>query len=148
MPKTKSGSADTRDQKKLPLNRIVQGDCIDVLNSLPANSVDVIFADPPYNMQLKETLSRPDNSKVDGVHDAWDKFSSFQAYDHFTYEWLTAARRVLKETGTIWGDWQLSQYLPRWKCTAESRLLDSERHHLAEVQPDAELPRHPLYQCS
>ncbi len=86
----------------LPLNKIVQGDCIDVMNSLPEKSVDVIFADPPYNMQLKETLSRPDNSKVDGVHDAWDKFSSFSAYDEFTYRWLAAAKRVLKDTGTIW----------------------------------------------
>jgi len=102
MPKTKSGSAKACAKDQLPLNRILQGDCIDVLNSLPENSVDVIFADPPYNMQLKETLSRPDNSKVDGVHDAWDKFSSFSAYDHFTYDWLTAAKRVLKETGTIW----------------------------------------------
>ncbi|GHF24781.1 methyltransferase [Kordiimonas sediminis] len=87
---------------KLPLNKIVQGDCIEVMNSLPEKSVDVIFADPPYNMQLKDTLTRPDNSKVDGVHDAWDQFSSFGAYDHFTYEWLTAARRVLKDTGSIW----------------------------------------------
>ncbi|UTW58148.1 site-specific DNA-methyltransferase [Kordiimonas sp. SCSIO 12603] len=86
----------------LPLNKIVQGDCIDAMNALPEKSVDVIFADPPYNMQLKDTLSRPDNSKVDGVHDAWDKFSSFQAYDDFTNRWMKAARRVLKDTGTIW----------------------------------------------
>jgi len=95
---TRKGSATL----SLPLNKIVQGDCIDVMNSLPEKSVDVIFADPPYNMQLKETLSRPDNSKVDGVHDAWDKFSSFNAYDEFSYRWLQAARRVLKDTGTIW----------------------------------------------
>jgi modification methylase len=87
---------------KLPLNKIVQGDCIDILNALPEKSVDVIFADPPYNMQLKDTLTRPDQSKVDGVHDAWDKFSSFSAYDEFTYKWLSAAKRVLKDTGTIW----------------------------------------------
>ncbi len=83
-------------------NKIVQGDCIDILNSLPEKSVDVIFADPPYNMQLKDTLTRPDQSKVDGVHDAWDKFSSFSAYDEFTFRWLEAAKRVLKDTGTIW----------------------------------------------
>lgn len=87
---------------KNKLNKIIQGNCIDVMNALPEKSVDVIFADPPYNMQLKDTLSRPDNSKVDGVHDAWDKFSSFSAYDEFTYRWLEAARRVLKDTGTIW----------------------------------------------
>ncbi len=91
-----------QNTKSLPLNKILKGDCIDVLNALPEKSVDVIFADPPYNMQLKDTLHRPDNSKVAGVDDAWDKFSSFNAYDHFTSEWLTAAKRVLKDTGTIW----------------------------------------------
>ncbi len=89
-------------KNSLPLDQIIQGNCIEVLNSLPEKSVDVIFADPPYNMQLKDTLRRPDNSKVNGVDDAWDKFSSFNAYDHFTFEWLTAAKRVLKDTGTIW----------------------------------------------
>ena len=99
----KTSSASARDvMKKLPLNRIIEGNCVQVMNSLPEKSVDVIFADPPYNMQLKDTLTRPDQSKVDGVHDAWDKFSSFNAYDYFTYEWLEAARRVLKDTGTIW----------------------------------------------
>ncbi|MGD8325337.1 MAG: site-specific DNA-methyltransferase [Sphingomonadales bacterium] len=88
--------------RSLPLNRILQGDCIKVLESLPEKSVDVIFADPPYNLQLKDNLLRPDNSKVDAVTDDWDKFSSAQAYDQFTREWMTAARRVLKETGTIW----------------------------------------------
>ncbi|MBL4835931.1 MAG: site-specific DNA-methyltransferase [Kordiimonadaceae bacterium] len=86
----------------LPVNKILQGDCIDAMNALPEKSVDVIFADPPYNMQLKDTLSRPDHSKVAGVDDAWDKFSSFAAYDEFTYRWMTAARRVLKDKGTIW----------------------------------------------
>jgi len=96
------GSNKTSVLKSLPLNKIVQGDCIDAMNALPEKSVDVIFADPPYNMQLKDTLSRPDHSKVNGVDDAWDKFSSFSAYDEFTYRWLTAARRLLKDTGTIW----------------------------------------------
>lgn len=86
----------------LPLNRILEGDSIALMNSLPANSVDVVFADPPYNMQLKDTLHRPDNSKVDAVDDAWDQFDSARAYDDFTKAWLTAARRVLKDTGTIW----------------------------------------------
>jgi len=102
MTKTVAKAKKTSAINKLPLNRIVRGDCIDVMNSLPEKSVDVIFADPPYNMQLKDTLHRPDNSKVDGVHDAWDQFSSFAAYDKFTHEWLTAARRILKDTGTIW----------------------------------------------
>ena len=86
----------------LPLNQIVAGDCIDVMNSLPAGSVDLIFADPPYNLQLKGELHRPDNSRVDAVDDHWDQFSSFAAYDKFTREWLAAARRLLKPTGAIW----------------------------------------------
>lgn len=88
--------------KSLPLDKILKGDCIELMNSLPEKSVDVIFADPPYNMQLKGELYRPDNSHVDAVNDSWDQFSGFEAYDNFTRDWLTAARRVLKDTGTIW----------------------------------------------
>ena len=86
----------------LPLNQILQGDCAEILNSLPENSVDLVFADPPYNLQLQNDLYRPDLSKVDAVNNKWDKFSSFADYDAFTCEWLSATRRVLKETGTIW----------------------------------------------
>ncbi|NWG08610.1 MAG: site-specific DNA-methyltransferase [Chloroflexi bacterium] len=86
----------------LPLNQIIHGDCIEVLGSLPENSVDVIFADPPYNLQLQNDLYRPNMTKVDAVNDGWDKFSDFKEYDEFTREWLSASRRVLKETGTIW----------------------------------------------
>src|SRR5215510_3976967 len=85
-----------------PLNHIIQGGCIKILNSLPGNSVDVIFADPPYNLQLRNELYRPDTSKVDGVNDGWDKFENFKEYDEFTSEWLSASQRVLKDTGTIW----------------------------------------------
>ncbi len=95
---------DTRVQrgKTLPLNKILDGDCIERMNALPAESVDLIFADPPYNLQLRGDLHRPDNSKVDAVDDAWDQFSSFGAYDKFTHEWLKAARRLLKPNGAIW----------------------------------------------
>jgi modification methylase len=86
----------------LPLNQILQGDCIEILKSLPENSVDLVFADPPYNLQLQNELYRPDSSKVDAVTDKWDRFSSFADYDGFTSKWLHAARRVLKDTGTIW----------------------------------------------
>ena len=86
----------------LPLNKILSGDCIEVMNSLPEGSVDLIFADPPYNLQLRGDLHRPDNSKVDAVDDHWDQFSSFKAYDDFTHEWLKAARRLLKPNGAIW----------------------------------------------
>ena len=86
----------------LALNQIIAGDCIDVMNSLPEGSVDLIFADPPYNLQLKGELHRPDNSKVDAVDDHWDQFNSFRAYDEFTTQWLKAARRLLKPNGAIW----------------------------------------------
>jgi modification methylase len=86
----------------LPLNRILAGDCIEVMNALPENCVDLIFADPPYNLQLKGDLHRPDNSKVDAVDDDWDQFDSFRAYDAFTTDWLKAARRILKQNGAIW----------------------------------------------
>ncbi|MGE0719021.1 MAG: site-specific DNA-methyltransferase [Alphaproteobacteria bacterium] len=81
---------------------ILVGDCVDRMNRLPAASVDLVFADPPYNLQLAGDLRRPDNSAVDGVDDDWDKFQDFAAYDRFTTDWLTAARRVLKDDGTIW----------------------------------------------
>jgi modification methylase len=86
----------------LPRNEILAGDCIQVMNSLPEASVDLIFADPPYNLQLKGDLHRPDNSKVDAVDDAWDRFASFDTYDRFSADWLTAARRLLKPNGAIW----------------------------------------------
>jgi len=84
------------------LNAIIKGDCVAALERLPENSIDVIFADPPYNLQLEGALHRPDQSKVDAVDDEWDKFSDFAAYDAFTRAWLLAARRVLKPNGTIW----------------------------------------------
>ncbi len=84
------------------LDTILKGDCVAALERLPEKSVDVIFADPPYNLQLEGDLHRPDQSKVDAVDDDWDQFESFEAYDAFTRAWLLAARRVLKPNGTIW----------------------------------------------
>ena len=86
----------------LPLNEILAGDCIATMQGLPEASVDLIFADPPYNLQLKGSLHRPDNSLVDAVDDDWDQFASFAAYDRFTRDWLAAARRLLKPQGAIW----------------------------------------------
>ncbi len=85
-----------------PLDRVIAGDCIEVMAALPAASVDMIFADPPYNLQLTGTLHRPDLSRVDAVDDAWDRFPDFAAYDRFTRGWLAAARRLLKPDGTLW----------------------------------------------
>jgi len=90
------------EAQALPLNQILDGDCIEVMNGLPEGSIDLIFADPPYNLQLKGDLHRPDNSRVDAVDDDWDQFSSFAAYDRFTRDWLKAARRLLKPDGAIW----------------------------------------------
>ncbi len=92
----------TEQGQTLPLNEILDGDCIERMNALPAGSVDLIFADPPYNLQLKGDLHRPDNSLVDAVDDHWDQFASFAAYDKFTRDWLAAAKRLLKPNGAIW----------------------------------------------
>jgi modification methylase len=89
-------------KEDLPLNRILQGDCIEAMRGLPDASVDLVFADPPYNLQLGGDLNRPDGSHVDAVTDHWDQFDSFGAYDRFTRAWLTEARRVLKPDGAIW----------------------------------------------
>ena len=84
------------------LNTIINGNCIEELKKLESGSVDMIFADPPYNLQLNGDLHRPDNSKVDAVDDEWDQFESFKAYDKFTHDWLSAARDALDENGSIW----------------------------------------------
>ena len=86
----------------LPIDTILAGDCIAHLEALPAKSVDLVFADPPYNLQLGGELLRPNNSKVDGVDDEWDRFDSFADYDSFTRRWLAACRRVLKDDGALW----------------------------------------------
>jgi modification methylase len=79
----------------------LQGDCVDLMRGLPRESVDLVFADPPYNLQLANKLTRPDQSLVDAVDDDWDKFADFATYDAFTRDWLSAARRVMKPTATI-----------------------------------------------
>ncbi|MEX2144151.1 MAG: DNA methyltransferase [Anaerolineales bacterium] len=86
----------------VPLNQILHGDCIELLAALPAASVDLVFADPPYNLQLRNELRRPNNTRVRGVQEAWDRFDDFEAYDEFTRAWLVACRRVLKPSGTLW----------------------------------------------
>jgi len=84
------------------LDTIIKGDCVAALERLPSKSVDLVFADPPYNLQLGGDLHRPDQSRVDACDDHWDQFASFEAYDAFTRAWLLAVRRVLKEDGGIW----------------------------------------------
>ncbi len=84
------------------INRIIQGDSIDKLRELPDNSIDLIFADPPYNLQLENELIRPNENKFEGVEDEWDKFDTMKEYDKFSIAWLRECRRILKDTGSIW----------------------------------------------
>ena len=84
------------------LNRIVNGDCLKELKKIPSKSFDLVFADPPYNMQIGQTLRRPNASKVKGVNDKWDQFKSFKHYDIFTKAWMSECKRILKDTGSIW----------------------------------------------
>ena len=100
--RTRAARTIERTPDALPTGRILRGDSIELMATLPAASVDMIFADPPYNLQLGGELHRPDGSHVDAVTDEWDRFASFAAYDRFTHDWLAEARRVLKPTGTLW----------------------------------------------
>ena len=89
------------ETKKI-LNTIINDDCVKIMNRMEEKSVDLIFADPPYNLQLGEALTRPDNSNVSGVYEEWDNFASMKEYDDYTRAWMSAARRVLKDDGSIW----------------------------------------------
>ena len=89
-------------KENIQTNQILVGDCVELMEGLPEGSVDMVFADPPYNLQLEGELRRPNNSKVDAVDDDWDQFESLATYDAFTRSWLEAARRVLKPDGTLW----------------------------------------------
>ncbi|MCQ2741659.1 MAG: site-specific DNA-methyltransferase, partial [Alphaproteobacteria bacterium] len=84
------------------LDQVINADCVKVMNEMEEKSVDLIFADPPYNLQLGEALLRPDNSNVSGVYEEWDSFESMEAYDEYTKAWMSAARRVLKDDGALW----------------------------------------------
>jgi modification methylase len=91
-----------RVEAAVKTNRVIVGDCIAELRKLPSESVDLVFADPPYNLQLASELLRPNNTRVDGVDDDWDKFTSFSAYDEFCRAWLAECRRILKPDGALW----------------------------------------------
>ena len=107
-------------------NRILSGDCLTELKKLPDASVDLVFADPPYNLQLGGDLMRPNETRVDGVDHAWDKFSSFAAYDEFTRAWLAECRRVLKPDGALWVIGSYHNIFRARRQPAGSRLLDPE----------------------
>src|SRR5262245_42800594 len=97
-----SGRVPRLTPESVASGRILRGDCVAEMAALPAASVDLVFADPPYNLQLRNDLKRPDDSRVDAVDDDWDKFASFEAYDAFTRAWLMACRRVMKPGATLW----------------------------------------------
>jgi modification methylase len=88
--------------KSFIANKIYSGNCLEKMKKLPPKSVDLIFADPPYNLQLEKNLKRPDHTNVNGVRESWDKFKNFGEYDDFTRKWINAAKRILKDDGTIW----------------------------------------------
>jgi len=87
---------------ELPLDQLLLGECVQIMRMLPAASIECVFADPPYNLQLRGELRRPDDSLVDGVDEEWDRFTDFSEYDRFTNEWLSECRRVLRKDGTLW----------------------------------------------
>src|SRR5690349_641282 len=91
-----------RGSRGLPVDAVIEGECLAELEKLPAASVDLVFADPPYNLQLDGDLLRPNNTVVDGVHQNWDQFGSFAEYDRFSRAWLSQCRRVLKSDGALW----------------------------------------------
>src|SRR3954447_13458456 len=104
---TRVGPAGPRPKEEappphLPLGTIIEDDCIAAMRRLPAGCVDMVFADPPYNLQLGGDLFRPEGGLVAAVDDEWDKFDSLAIYDDFTRDWLAEARRILKDNGTIW----------------------------------------------
>ena len=131
----------------LKLDQIIEGDCVERMRALPAGCADLVFADPPYNMQLKGELHRPDQSKVDAVDDHWDQFSSFAAYDKF-HPRLADARRAmcLSDNGAIWVIGSYHNIFRVGAILAGPWLLDPERCGVAQVQSHAQLQGPPLHQ--
>ncbi len=128
-------------------NRIIVGDCIEEMARLPEKSVDLVFADPPYNLQLGGDLLRPDNSKVDAVDDDWDRFDSFEAYDAFTIAWLTACRRVLKDDGALWVIGSYHNIFRVGRAVQDLGFWILNDVVWRKIQSDAELQGHALRQC-
>src|ERR1044072_7004472 len=94
--------AGAEERPEWPLGKIIHDDCVSAMKRLPDACIDMVFADPPYNLQLGKDLFRPEGSRVDAVDDDWDKFDTFEAYDIFTRGWLKEARRILNPHGTLW----------------------------------------------
>ena len=143
-----SPQATENKLSSLPLDSVIRGDCIAEMQKLPAESVDLVFADPPYYLQLEQDLWRPNQTKVDAVNADWDRFSSFADYDRFTREWLTACRRVLKKTGAIWVIGTYHNIFRVGTVSAGFELLDPERCGLDQDQSHAKFPGSTFYQRS
>ena len=131
----------------LPLDQIISGDCIEVLNHLPEKSVDLIFADPPYNLQLQNDLFRPNMTRVDAVDDEWDKFDSLAEYDDFTTPMADRLPPGAQRQRHAVGHRLISQYLPRGRHFDGSGFLDIERHCLDQDQPHAKFQGRAFHQC-
>ena len=139
-------AVNSKERRDLPLDAVLAGDCIEVMRTLPAASVDLIFADPPYNLQLKGELHRPDNSRVDAVDESWDRFASFATYDAFSRAWLAEARRLLKPDGAIWVIGSYHNVFRVGACLQDAGFWILNDVVWRKTQPDAELPRQAAHQ--
>ena len=122
---------------KTKVNQILKGDCIEQMRSLPKGSVDAVFADPPYNLQLSGELLRPNNTLVDGVDDKWDKFESLASYDKFSRGVVKCRPGCFERKWLALGHWLLPQYIPSGCYSSGTRFLDFERCCLEKDEPNA-----------
>jgi hypothetical protein len=129
------------------LDRIIIGDCIAAINALPAACADLVFADPPYNLQLPGGLQRPEGARIAGVDVDWDLFGGFAAYDMFTRGGCKPPA-VFSNPMAHWGDGELPQYLSHRRCHAGYWVLVAGRYHLVDDQSDAQLCRQAFHQCA
>ena len=129
------------------VNKIIQGNCIEEMQKIPEKTVDLIFADPPYNLQLKQELKRPNLTTVDAVDDDWDKFEGFSDYQKFTHLWLSECRRILKDTGTIWVIWSYHNIFQVGKITWPW-LLDAKWCALVQNKSNAKFSRNKISKCN
>ena len=127
-------------------NVIMNGDCIEQIAALPDGCVDVVFADPPYNLQLAGELTRPNNSRVDGVDDDWDKFDDLHSYDEFTRAWLTEAHRAMSDNGTIWVIGSYHNIFRVGTILQDLGFWILNDRGVAQIKPDAEFSGPPVHQ--
>src|SRR5260221_7200478 len=149
MPRSGASSRAPRlipaiEQSFQPVSQIFRGDCVAELAKLPAASVNLVFADPPYNLQLQGDLKRPDDSRVDAVDDDWDKFSNFAAYDDFTRAWLVSCRRGMKPNATLWVIGSYHNIFPVRTMLQDLGFLILHDVILRKTNPIPNFPRRPF----